>query len=250
MCLVFVLPISNRLFFMLFMHGCVSILMVRIGCNCRGKKPLFLGVLTLYLTSFLVGGMLQVLLTYTQVGIWTQELLIGESPVMTGMRTFLILGVLSYWLIIISIKLYGYLKGKISNICDVTLYVNGKGEKVKGLYDTGNHLQDTITHKPVSIVEYSILCNILSREQREELQKMMEYGASGAATQDLHPRYILYHSVGKEQGLLLAVTLEKLCIYVDSDRKTVPHPVVALTRESLSPENHFQMIINPNIIDG
>ena len=174
----------------------------------------------------------------------------GESPGAVGIRTFLFLSIVSYWAIIIGIRLYGYLKAKVSEIYDISLYVNGKCERVKGLYDTGNHLQDTATHKPVSVVEYQAVKKLLSEEQDMQLQNMMQFGESGDAVEKMHPHYVLYHSVGKEQGLLLAVTLDILCVSLDSDSKLIQRPVVALTGDKLSQGNKFQMIINPKIIDN
>ncbi|SHE32703.1 sigma-E processing peptidase SpoIIGA [Lactonifactor longoviformis] len=250
MCLAVLLPFRSIWIILLFMHGFIGILMVRVGCGCKGIKRMVRGVLTLYLAAFLAGGLIQALLETTRLGNWAREILLGESPGAVGIRTFLFLSIVSYWAIIIGIRLYGYLKAKVSEIYDISLYVNGKCERVKGLYDTGNHLQDTVTHKPVSVVEYQAVKKLLSEEQDMQLQNMMQFGESGDAVEKMHPHYVLYHSVGKEQGLLLAVTLDILCVSLDSDSKLIQRPVVALTGDKLSQGNKFQMIINPKIIDN
>lgn len=250
MCLIIILPIQSRLVQLCFMHLCISVIMVWVGCECKGKKILARGVLVLYLVSFLFGGFLQVLLTYTQMGAITREVLLGKSAAMVGLRTFFFLGTISYVVITIGIKLYGCLKGKVSNICDVTLYVNGNCEKVKGLYDTGNHLRDTVTGKPVSVVDSNLFIGLLNQAEYESLIKGMQYGEFPETICRLRPHYVLFHSVGKEHGLLLAITLEKLCIDVDGRMLTVKDPVVALSKEVLSDTKDFQIVINPSIVDS
>lgn len=250
MCVIVILPIHSRLLPFLFMHGCVNFLMVRAGCGCKGKKMLVRGVLALYLSSFLLGGVLQVLLTYSQIRTAARKLLLGTSPVMTGLRTFLLLSVTSYVLITIGVKIYGCLKGKVSNIIDVTLSVHGKSEKIKGLYDTGNQLTDTLTGRPVCVLEYKVLKGLLTKKEGESVEKMLKMGQTDAQIAYLKPHYILFHSVGKEQGLLLAVTLEELCLHVEGEQRIVRHPILALTQEALSHKNNFQIIINPNMLDS
>jgi stage II sporulation protein GA (sporulation sigma-E factor processing peptidase) len=230
-------------------HILFSIVTVRIGCKIRGKK-LFQGVIGWYVLAFLLGGMLQALLEQPKIRAWTGEMLMGDAPFYVAARTFISLSIISYLLILAGFRLYGLLQGKVSNIADVDIYIGDTCKKVKGLYDTGNRLYDTYTGAPISILEYDVIKSLLSEEEEQEMARMMAMGEGGEHILSFHPHYVLFHSVGKEQGLLLAVTLKQLCIYKDGLQQRVPDPIVALSAKPLSHTGHFQMIIHPDNISG
>ena len=87
----------------------------------------------LYGFSFLTGGIL------TALPGGTKE----------GLLTFCFITTATYWILILGMRLLEYLKGKSSAICEVIIRAGGKSVKVKGLYDTGNRLRDTLTRKPL-----------------------------------------------------------------------------------------------------
>lgn len=100
--------------------------------------------------SFLTGGIL------TALPVSTKE----------GLLTFCFITTATYWILILGMRLLEYLKGKSSAICEVVIRAGGKSVKVKGLYDTGNRLRDTLTRKPVSVVEYGKFEELLGEDQR------------------------------------------------------------------------------------
>lgn len=225
----------------------LSLAVVQIGCGCTGKH-LLLALFAWYISAFLLGGMLEALLSQPAIRSAAGEILMGDAPFSVAVRTFVFLGIISYLLIAAGIRLYGLLKGKVSNIADVIVYAGNKSKKVKGLYDTGNRLYDTYTRAPVSILEYDVIKGLLSEEEEQEMTRMLAMGEGGEHIASYHPHYILFHSVGKEQGLLLAVTLKQLCIFEDGSSQRIMNPVVALSTRPLSHNGHFQMIIHPDSI--
>lgn len=91
-----------------------------------------------------------------------------------GLLTFCFITTATYWILILGMRLLEYLKGKSSAICEVTIFAGGKSVKVKGLYDTGNRLRDTLTRKPVSVVEYGRFEELLGDDQRLLLRGFLE----------------------------------------------------------------------------
>lgn len=248
-CLMLVVSLYRYPIFWHLFSILLSIILVKIGCRCSGKL-LLAGVVGWYILAFLLGGVLRFLLEQPIIRIWTGNVLLGNAPMYVALRTFISLSVISYVLILAGFRLYDLFRGKVSNIVDVEIYAGDTCKKVKGLYDTGNQLYDIYTGKPVSILEYDVIKNLLSQEEAAELADMMKLQEAGTCTAALHPHFIPYSSVGNEQGLLLAVTLQQLCIHKDGLTQRIVCPTVGLSDKPLSHTGHFQMIIHPDGVAG
>lgn len=220
LCLIIIIPGKHILLNTMLVHVVINTIMVKFGCKIKNWRKLIQGILLLYAASFLCGGLLLVLERYT-----------GQ----VGLKTFLFLSAISYLLITAGIQVYTYLKKRTSHIYEVVLYANGKQKKVKGLYDTGNRLTDPFNRKPVSIVDNSVAQELFPDEK---------------AIQELKPHYIPFKSVGCEHGVILVVTLEYLYLKGEGADKVINDPVIAVAQESSTLSRDYQMIINPDLIDG
>lgn len=219
-CLMLCLPIHRNLVNLLPVHMVTSTLMVKVGCKIKNVRMLVRGVFLLYMTAFLGGGMFFALY---------------QSPAKLHLRTFLFFGVIFYELLMIFHTIYLKWKMAGNHYCEVTLYANEKSKKVRGLYDTGNRLTDPLSGKPVTVVDAEIL--------REICGEHMEY------QENLRPHFITYRAVGTPQGMLLAVTLEKMEVILDGQTYSIAQPVLALSEGNISFTQHYQLILNPNLID-
>ena len=83
-----------------------------------------------------------------------------------------------------------------------------------GFYDTGNLLTEPVSGRPVSVVCPEFLESILPEEMQESLKYIKENQGEKKSTrlEELNPRFVPYRAVGKENGMLLAVTLEDRCV--------------------------------------
>lgn len=238
-CVIVLLPVTSPWIRVLLSHGILGVLMIRVGLGRRRPGRILSGLLLLYGLSFLMGGILLALPESTREGI----------------PAFFFFSAATYWIIVIGMRLFKYLKGKSSAVCEVTIRNGGKSVKVKGLYDTGNRLRDQVTGKPVSVIEYRKFCELLSEGQKPLLESLME-GKGDSCTicasdiLPLHPHYIHYRSVGQENGMMLAVTVDELKVSTGEEGKVVKHPVLGLTRTSISTAGNFQIIVNPCILDS
>lgn len=68
--------------------------------------------------------------------------------------------------------------------------------------------------------------------------------------QALHPRFLLYTSVGCRAGLLPVVTADSLTVLAHGARKHITHAAIGLSREVLSNRGSYEMIISPSILDN
>lgn len=219
-CLMFFLPIHKNFVNLLPVHMVTSTLMVKVGCKIKNVRMLIKGVVLLYMTAFIGGGIFYALY---------------QSPAWLHLRTFLFFGIFFYELFQCFHFLYLKWERKRSHYCEVTLYANEKSKKVRGLYDTGNRLTDALSGKPVTVVEAGVV-----RELYETDVALLEH---------LKPHYIPFHAVGTSNGVLLTVTLEKMMVKKEGQTIIIPKPVLALSEENISFTQHYQLILNPDLID-
>jgi hypothetical protein len=59
-------------------------------------------------------------------------------------------------------------------------------------------------------------------------------------------RYIPYRSIGKKQGVLLAVQIDKMCVYQDTE-VWIEKPLIAISEEAISASREYEIILNPNL---
>ena len=220
-CLLLILPGRKTFAILLPAHMVTSTLMVKIGCKIKDIRSLIRCVITLYLVSFLWGGMFFALY---------------QTPAAIHLRTFLFLSTISYEVLQAALWIYRQQRRHRDRYCDVTLYAKDKSKKVRGLYDTGNQLTDILSGKPVSVIDAAAVEELLS--------KPPEYDET------LKPHYIPYRAVGTDQGVLPVITIESMVIDRNGETKVIFQPVLALSREKVSFTQHYQLILNPNLIDS
>lgn len=99
-----------------------------------------------------------------------------------------------------------------------------------GFLDTGNLLEDPILKQPVHIIREQLLSEALAEEQ-------------------LPVRYIPFHSLGQERGLLPVVTLQAMYVRGVGEKagirpRYMEKPVFGLANEKLFQRKEYQVILN------
>ena len=233
-CLFLYLPTDSFLPVTILLHGMTAVIMVKIGCNVKTGSLLIKAIVALYLTAFLCGGFWSVMST-------NEKMTAGK---------FLILSGISYLLFTCVSVGYEYLQIRTKNLYQITLSTNGKVKKFWGLYDTGNLLTDCVTGQPVSVIEEQALKTLLSEEILDKLRNLEEKPGELESTElkELHPHYIPYKSIGEPAGLLLAVTLEDLCIHTPREVIHISKPVLAMSWGSSALGNKYQVLLNSKLL--
>ena len=224
----------NTVSILIFSAG-ISYVMVRLGCGFRRGKELLSGLCACYGMSFLLGGILHVLPPGTGKGI----------------LIFFTITFTAYWILNTGIRLFKYLKGKAVPRCQVILETGGQKVELKGLLDTGNCLRDMDTGKPVCVMEKNRFFSILEKKQQEALDKFCRMENAGEEEiRSMNPRYLPYTALGCERGLLPVITADRLEIFFEGRKISVPQPAIGLSGTSLSPYRNFEMIISPKILES
>lgn len=116
---------------------------------------------------------------------------------------------------------------KNGHLYQAVVFYEGRKKELTAFLDTGNRLEDPYSHKPVSVI---------SADCCGELFQTI----SGVS-------YIPFHSVGKESGLLPAVKADRMEIRKDGETLTVEHPIIAISKEPLSLDGAYQMLLHEGI---
>ena len=182
-------------------------LMIRIGFGKKHWKDMISGMMLFYLGSFSFAGAVSAMEQILKIPLFILKAVM-----------FLVL-----WSLL---QLYIREKGRRERICEAEIFWRGKSRKVKALYDTGNSLQDPYKKRPVNIIEYDAVKELLTGEEKLFL--------------------IPYRTVSGSGNLFQAMIFERMQVGKGKETKIYEHPVMALAKEKLSSDDSYQMILHPD----
>lgn len=113
----------------------------------------------------------------------------------------------------------------------ITLADQGDRCVLTGLIDTGNHLTEPMTGRPVSIVDW---------QEAEKLERFRHILREKNG-------YLLipYRAVGTEKGWMMGMVIDAMYVRYKGKEIRIVHPVLAVSREKLSRDGRYQIILNP-----
>ncbi len=210
-CVIVALPIPYAILKFVMFHMIVNTFMIRAGLKIKNMKEFVKAYILLYVGGFLLGGLLQAINQYVKVGSLFFAIAIGGYYLVSKI-----------WDFIAAIQ-------KINQYqCKVDLYLNGKTCQVTGIIDTGNGLCDPFSKQPVNILDRAVAREFLGNTKMSQV------------------RYIPYHSIGKKEGVLLALKIDQMCVYKEKPF-WIKEPLIGVSEDMISAEGEYQMILNPNI---
>lgn len=204
----------------------VSSLMAVVAYRVKEIREIAKAVAGIYLVSIVMGGIMLVIGQHTGAGHYAAGFLDGET--IGGLPA-------SAWFFMIGggvLGCYGFsggVKGLIASmaqrkdLCRVTLKYGEREERVTGLIDTGNRLREPVSGRPVHVATEGLcrrLCPVVK----------------GVV-------YVPYQSVGTQRGILPAVILDRMEVEQEGRRYLIEKPLVAITKNSLSPLGEYQILI-------
>lgn len=118
---------------------------------------------------------------------------------------------------------------KLEGTVMVRLQWGDRTEEVCGLIDSGNHLKEPLTGKPVSIIDADSIGQLLGENWERQKGFLL----------------IPYHSIGTEKGWLQGVTIDRMYILSSGEEAVIEGPVLAIYKGHVSAEAQYQMIVHP-----
>ena len=232
-CCILYVPAAGFLPAVILLHGACAVGMLVVGCGLKKGSLLVKAVLTLYMAAFLCGGFWEAA---------KSENLTARAFVLFAAVTCLGASAWSY--------LADSIRIRMKNVYPVTLVCGGRSKSFYGFYDSGNLLMDSVTRKPVSIGKPDILYDLLPAETADQLKHLKENPGElqGTVAAGLQPHFVTFQSIGKEQGMLLAVTLEKLCIQTPAEVVQVDRPVFAFALEPSAFGKEYEVLLNSRLL--
>ncbi len=212
MCLFFFL--SNYTWYRLGVHFLVNPAMVWLCYRGRKWKTFFGQWVLTYLSIVLLGGVMG----------W------GVTNLGLGGNFWLCLVCAAVFLVLAE-KVISFFCRQRETVYELLLVTKEGNIPVTGFFDTGNLLMDPIVGKPVHIVK------------REIFKGQLEEGK-------LMARLIPFHSLGKENGMLEAVTIEGMYILKEEQPLYLEKPVLGLAKESLFQDDRYDVILNGKSMDN
>lgn len=210
------LMLRHYVLYQVLIYLLINPLMIFIGWRIGSVREFFKDYLLVYLVMWLLGGIMN----------W------GGNTI-TGSRYFWLWALLGCGICMIVLHLLDARREE-NLICDILLQTPEQNLSLKGFVDTGNLLMDPLVNQPVHIIREDVLESELKKEE-------------------LSIRYIPYHSLGQEQGLLPVVTLKGMYISKAGNKKAeapkyVEKPVFGMTKEKLFQNRDYQVIVNARCI--
>lgn len=215
------------------------------------------------LITYIVGGLMNSI--YYNTSLRIDLLNLGDAIMLSNISwgfvaitmiiiVFLAVGLMLLW------RLY---RQKEKDIYDLELVLEGRSLKTKGLFDTGNCLYDPLYHRPVIVIERSVIEELLSKEFLDEFENTKNY-LSGTLTEGevatsleqsetmkkllLRLRIIPYSSIGKAQGMMFGLMLDQLVIHTGKETFCCNKITAAISDNSLSPREEYHVILHKELL--
>ncbi len=214
-------------------------------------------VMTLYVTTFLIGGGLIGAHYFSQYDdSLTEELLLASvkgfgDPISW---LFVLLGFPIAWHFSQkNIQMMEMTKIQYDQVVYVQVVIDKETYSFKGLIDSGNQLYDPMSRLPVMFVSINRQTDLFP----EHIQKLAaDPEALIMASEELpnewqgRLRIVPYSVVGQEHQLLAAVRPDKIIIQHQDTEYVCSKGLVSFTMQQLSRDDTFECIVHPKMLTG
>ena len=229
----------------------LSVVMVYIAFAPPNIKQLLKQILIFYLVSFIFGGCTFALIYFLKPENVEMKngVFVGIYPIKVG----LIAGIIAFIITQIAFKIN---KSKLNNkntFIEIELYNKNKMTKARALLDSGNMLKEPISQKPVIVVEKAILSKIIPEEVLNYIERMV--GGDDQERNEMQEylskiRMVPFMSLGKENGMLIGIRLDKIKINTEDIRLEKENIIAGIYEKKLTKDNKYNALIGLNLLEG
>ncbi|WP_099468535.1 sigma-E processing peptidase SpoIIGA [Konateibacter massiliensis] len=230
---IIMLPLQGVLIKYTLIFG-VNVISTKTALKLKDGISILKAVILLYIMTFLFGGILN-FLTYAKK-------INAEQVLLAGLLLFILARG--------AIKIDRFYKRTSGKVCEVTISLNDRRLRLKGLMDTGNSLVDPVSRQPVNIVPFEVIKELLTDKEAICIENFLEYKAEDIEMEELGELYYIpYSSVGRKNGLLPAIKVEELCIVYGGSVIEVARPMIGICQNEFVSDKRYQIILNPKLVD-
>jgi|SRR5690625_1957418 len=149
-------------------------------------------------------------------------------------------------------RMDGHVQAKIKydQFYEVVLMLNGQSLKTTGYLDSGNHLIDPITKRPVVICDATLLQRFFSeKDWKAFVHSMDQDDYSSLPTSFEHKVFIVpFQGVGGETSYLYCLKPDLITIYYEGKVIETSHVLVGVQLRSLTESEHYHCLLHPQLI--
>lgn len=213
-------------------------------------------LIALYLLTYVIGGLMNSIYYNTNARI--HLIRIGKLIIYQEI-TWVFIAAMIFIIVPVTILIHRLFRLYQSNnreIFQIELTYRNKKISTTGFLDSGNCLFDPILHKPVIIMEYGVLNDLFTPELKREFdyvkdelegKKVSSSERNLVKAHELNVRIIPFQSVGKQQGMMLAVLLDQVFIHKDSENICNEKVTAAICDNRLSSKGDYHVILHKGI---
>lgn len=229
----------------------LSVAMIYIAYRPKNIKGALKELIVFYLVSFALGGCAFALLYIVRPqDIFVKDgVFIGTYPI----KITLLGGILGFIITYISFKTVKSRMSKKELIYRIQIEINGRTLETNVLLDTGNMLKDPISNTPVVLIEKSKLYEILPSELIENAKDMI--GGDFKSNELIDKEYLTrlriipFTSVGKQNGMMMGIKVDKIKIITDVDEILNNNVIVCIYEKEFSKKRNYFGIIGIDILE-
>ncbi|MBP3544651.1 MAG: sigma-E processing peptidase SpoIIGA [Lachnospiraceae bacterium] len=245
-CIMLFLPTEYR------MHGSMGI-MLFVGAmmgilvfSLRKPKKILVFLLIFHATAFFLGGTVTAIYHYTRLGYYIRKAVKGDdnAQIITGVLAGMVLAACGLMKIILSC--IRERRREETLYYEVELCVGDTKKSATALMDTGNHLKEPVSHKPVILADITLAGELLDEKTYKAIKA---FYLTGNLTQAEGLRLIPYHSVGRKHGILAAVFIDSLIIRMEQGVIERNGVCVAITEDAISSGEEYRVILNAALVE-
>ncbi|MBE5949279.1 MAG: hypothetical protein E7261_09660 [Lachnospiraceae bacterium] len=215
----------------------------------RKKEKIYkiLGMMVVsYIVSFLIGGILNAVYGYTVVGYYWNTL--GSAVENKAVSWYFVcLGALICFILGKTVLfLLKKMKDTKSIYWEVTLCMGDSEKKVTALADTGNHLVEPISGKPVHVVEIGVISDIMKAEFTDAVKNFYDKNIMDRGLyQGNGIRMIPFRAVGTpNEKLLVGISIDRMKFKNHTIDYETEKPYVALYDGVLAHDGSYHMLLH------
>lgn len=229
----------------------LSVAMIYIAYRPKNIKGALKELIVFYLVSFALGGCAFALLYIVRPqDIFIKDgVFIGTYPI----KIALLGGILGFIITYISFKIVKTRMSRKELIYRIQIEINGKTLETNVLLDTGNMLKDPISNTPVVLIEKSKLYEILPSELIENAKDMI--GGDFKSNELIDKEYLTrlriipFTSVGKQNGMMMGIKVDKIKIITDVDEILNNNVIVCIYEKEFSKKRNYFGIIGIDMLE-
>ncbi|WP_420491083.1 sigma-E processing peptidase SpoIIGA [Neobacillus vireti] len=235
-----------------------SMFMVLIAFGFKRLTFFFKALMTLYVSTFLIGGAIMGAHYFIQSDLELSVKVLASSVKGYGdpiSWLFVLIGFpLAWHFARKNVESMEMTKIQFEQIVDVELHIDNETLHFKGLVDSGNQLYDPLSKLPVMFVsvkdQVEAVPESVSKLAAADPEQFI-MGSHDISHEWQHRlRIIPYKVVGQEHQLIVAIKPDLILIEHNGVQYLCEKGLVSFTMQQLSAEDAFQCIVHPKMLTG